>query len=47
MLRAREVDRWAHSQQFQALVAANLPRDSGSSGSSGAGSAGVQRVAAR
>lgn len=40
VLRAREVDRWAHSQQYQALVAANLPRDSSSSmGGSLAGSA--------
>jgi Zn-dependent protease with chaperone function len=51
VLRAREVDRWAHSQQFQALVAANLPRDANGGSSSGsgtaAGSAGVQRAAAR
>lgn len=44
VLRAREVDRWANSQQYQALVAANLPRDNGSGIAS---SGGVQRAAAQ
>ena len=46
VLRAREIDRWAHSQQYQALVAANLPHNNGSRGSA-AGSAAQARAAAR
>ncbi|PSC71911.1 protease-like protein isoform X1 [Micractinium conductrix] len=32
VLRAREIDRWSQSQQYQELVAANLPRSTGGSG---------------
>lgn len=30
VLRAREIDRWSQSEQYKALVAANLPRSHGS-----------------
>lgn len=49
VLRAREIDRWAQSQQYKALLSANLPRNSTGANGAGpsSGGTGQQTVAAR
>lgn len=45
VLRAREIDRWSQSQQYQALLAAHLPRSRVGIGSAATGSTGASGIA--